>query len=183
MLRRSTREALVRELTDRAARSRSIRASTARSRSADLIIYAPGTQHSSLFPSYLTPGLSDAIAANLKAIKLLVTNIQSDAEITGSSAVDIIERAVYYLKEKGRLPTPTPCLITHYLLNDPQRPRAPRRTCRSAGWSRWRIRGWSGSGTTRRASRAATMRRRSSAHSSSLRRAVGGGAARRRLPS
>ncbi|MGH9372925.1 MAG: 2-phospho-L-lactate transferase CofD family protein, partial [Vicinamibacterales bacterium] len=87
---------------------------------ADLIVYAPGTQHSSLFPSYLTPGLSDAIAANLTAIKLLVTNIQADAEISGSSAVDIIERAVYYLKEKGRLAVPTPCLITHYLLNDPR---------------------------------------------------------------
>jgi 2-phospho-L-lactate transferase/gluconeogenesis factor (CofD/UPF0052 family) len=86
---------------------------------ADLIIYAPGTQHSSLFPSYLTPGLTDAIAANLRAIKLLITNIQSDAEITGSNAVDIIDRAVYYLKEKGRLTTPTPCVITHYLLNDP----------------------------------------------------------------
>jgi 2-phospho-L-lactate transferase/gluconeogenesis factor (CofD/UPF0052 family) len=89
-------------------------------READLIIYAPGTQHSSLFPSYLTPGLSDAIAHNLTAIKLLVTNIQSDAEITGSSAVDIIERAVYYLKEKGCVAVPTPCLITHYLLNDPR---------------------------------------------------------------
>jgi len=88
---------------------------------ADLIIYAPGTQHSSLFPSYLTPGLSAAIAANLAAIKLLITNIQSDAEITGSNAVDIIDRAVFYLKEKGRLAAPTPCLITHYLLNDPGR--------------------------------------------------------------
>ena len=86
---------------------------------AQLIIYAPGTQHSSLFPSYLTPGLSAAIAANLEAIKLLVTNIQTDAEITGSSAVDLVDRAVYYLREKGRLTTPTPCLITHYLLNDP----------------------------------------------------------------
>jgi 2-phospho-L-lactate transferase/gluconeogenesis factor (CofD/UPF0052 family) len=89
--------------------------------SADLIIYAPGTQHSSLFPSYLTPGLSTAIAGNLAAIKLLITNIQSDAEITGSNAVDIIDRAVFYLKEKGRLAAPTPCLITHYLLNDPGR--------------------------------------------------------------
>jgi 2-phospho-L-lactate transferase/gluconeogenesis factor (CofD/UPF0052 family) len=89
-------------------------------RTADLIIYAPGTQHSSLFPSYLTPGLSDAIAANLSSIKLLVTNIQVDAEIAGSSAVDIIDRAVSYLKEKGRLAIPTPCLITHYLLNDPK---------------------------------------------------------------
>jgi hypothetical protein len=88
---------------------------------ADMIIYAPGTQHSSLFPSYLTPGLSSAIAANLKAIKLLITNIQADAEIAGSSAVDIVGRAVYYLKEKERLSTPTPALITHYLLNDPGR--------------------------------------------------------------
>ncbi len=90
--------------------------------SADLIVYAPGTQHSSLFPSYLTPGLSEAIAGNLGATKLLVTNIQTDAEIAGSSAVDIIERAVYYLKEKGRLHVPTPALITHYLINEPDRP-------------------------------------------------------------
>jgi hypothetical protein len=88
-------------------------------RDADLIVYAPGTQHSSLFPSYLTPGLSSALAANLNAIKLLVTNIQADAEIAGSSAVDIVDRATFYLKEKGRLSLPTPCLITHYLLNDP----------------------------------------------------------------
>lgn len=86
---------------------------------AHLIIYAPGTQHSSLFPSYLTPGLSDAIAANLDAVKLLVTNIQTDAEITGSSAVDLVDRAVFYLREKGARQIPAPCLITHYLLNDP----------------------------------------------------------------
>lgn len=86
---------------------------------ADLIVYAPGTQHSSLFPSYLTPGLSEAIASNLTAIKLLVTNIQADAEITGSSAIDIVDRAVFYLQNRGRLHIATPCLITHYLLNDP----------------------------------------------------------------
>ena len=68
---------------------------------ADVIIYAPGTQHSSLFPSYLTAGLSEAIAGNLRAIKLLITNIQADAEIEGSSAVDIVERAVHYLQGEG----------------------------------------------------------------------------------
>jgi 2-phospho-L-lactate transferase/gluconeogenesis factor (CofD/UPF0052 family) len=88
---------------------------------AHLIIYAPGTQHSSLFPSYLTHGLSEAIAANLEAVKLLVTNIQTDAEITGSSAVDLVDRAVFYLREKGRREIPAPLLITHYLLNDPAR--------------------------------------------------------------
>ena len=87
---------------------------------ADLIVYAPGTQHSSLFPSYLTAGLSEALAANARAVKLLITNIQADAEIAGSSAVDIIERAVFYLKGKGRLTVPTPALVTHYLVNDPR---------------------------------------------------------------
>jgi len=120
--------ALARDGADRAAMSlagRSLRPPmndrlAARLATADLIVYAPGTQHSSLFPSYLTAGLSDAIAANARAVKLLITNIQSDAEITGSSAVDIIERAVFYLKDKGRRSTPTPALVTHYLLNAPQ---------------------------------------------------------------
>jgi hypothetical protein len=64
--------------------------------------------------------LSDAVAANTRAVKLLITNIQADAEIAGSSAVDIVERAVFYLKDKGRRLTPTPALVTHYLLNAPQ---------------------------------------------------------------
>jgi 2-phospho-L-lactate transferase/gluconeogenesis factor (CofD/UPF0052 family) len=92
---------------------------------ADLIIYSPGTQHSSLFPSYLTPGLGRAIAQNLTAIKLLITNIQEDAEIPDSSAVDIIDKAVWYLKEKDQRRIPTPCLITHYLLNDNSRRSEP----------------------------------------------------------
>ncbi len=92
--------------------------------SADVIIYAPGTQHSSLFPSYMTPGLGDAIASNLRSIKLLVTNIQTDAEITGSTAVDLIDRALYYLNMKGERTLPTPCLITHYLMNEPGRTEA-----------------------------------------------------------
>lgn len=91
----------------------------ARIAAADLVVYAPGTQHSSLFPSYLTGGLAEVIAGNLRAIKLLVTNIEPDAEITGSSAVDIVDRALYYLRRKDSLRLPTPALITHYLLNDP----------------------------------------------------------------
>jgi 2-phospho-L-lactate transferase/gluconeogenesis factor (CofD/UPF0052 family) len=87
---------------------------------ADLIVYAPGTQYSSLFPSYMTPGLSDRIAGNLKALKLLITNLQVDAEITGASAVALVDRALHYLTGKGSRPVPTPLLITHYLLNDPK---------------------------------------------------------------
>ncbi len=88
---------------------------------ADLIIYAPGTQHSSLFPSYLTPGMPEVIAGNLSALKVLVTNIQADAEIAGSNAVDLLGRAEYYLTNKGRSRVPTPFLVTHSLINDPAR--------------------------------------------------------------
>jgi 2-phospho-L-lactate transferase/gluconeogenesis factor (CofD/UPF0052 family) len=97
---------------------------TAKIASAALIIYGPGTQHSSLFPSYLTPGLGEAIANNLSAMKVLVTNLQPDAEITGSSAVELVERAVYFLRVKGKAPIPTPFLVTHSLLNDPSVPDA-----------------------------------------------------------
>jgi len=118
-LARLSREECARWLEDRSRPIPLNRRLRERIGSADLIIYAPGTQHSSLFPSYLTKDLSRAIASNLTAIKLLVTNIQADAEISGSSAVDIVERAVYYLKEKGKLPLPVPTLITHYIINDP----------------------------------------------------------------
>ena len=89
---------------------------------ADVIVYAPGTQHSSLFPSYLTPGVGDAIGSNLRAIKLLLTNIQTDAEIAGSTAVDLVERALHYLERGTSASLPVPCLITHYLMNEPGRP-------------------------------------------------------------
>ena len=91
---------------------------------ADLIVYAPGTQHSSLLPSYLTPGLGSRIARNLHAAKVLVTNIHEDAEIPDASAVEIVEKALYYLREKGANPLPAPCLISHYLINDPERAQA-----------------------------------------------------------
>lgn len=91
---------------------------------ADLIVYAPGTQHSSLFPSYLTVGLGEALAANVHAVKLLVTNLHADAEIHDRSAVDLAERALHYLRPEGRR-IPAPCLITHCLINRPSVDAAP----------------------------------------------------------
>ncbi len=85
---------------------------------ADLILYAPGTQHSSLLPSYLTEGLADAIAGNVRALKVLVTNIERDVEIPEASALDLTEKALFHLRNKGTLEIPAPCLISHSLLND-----------------------------------------------------------------
>ena len=93
----------------------------ARLAEASLIVFAPGTQHSSLFPSYLTDGLGEAIAANQQALKLLVTNLQPDAETADASAVDIVERALHYLRRRGEVPLAAPTLITHSLINEPRR--------------------------------------------------------------
>ena len=87
---------------------------------ADIIVYAPGTQHSSLLPSYITPQLGEVIAANSHAAKLFITNIQEDAEIPDSDAVSLIEKASFYLREKGTQTYPISSLFTHFLINKPQ---------------------------------------------------------------
>jgi len=115
------REAVDRWLADHAVTPRLDTTLAARLEEADLIVFAPGTQHSSLFPSYLTDGLGEAIAANQRALKLLVTNLQPDAETPDASAVDIVERALHYLRRRGALALPAPCLITHSLINEPRR--------------------------------------------------------------
>ena len=135
---------------------------------ADLIIYAPGTQHSSLFPSYLTPGLSDADRARTSQPSSCSSPTSRPTPRSPAAAPSISSIArCYYLNDKGRRATPTPCLITHYLRERPGPRRAGgARTCRSVKLKRSKIRGWSASPTTRRASAAATTRARCSSRSS-----------------
>jgi 2-phospho-L-lactate transferase/gluconeogenesis factor (CofD/UPF0052 family) len=77
---------------------------------ADIILYGPGTQHSSLFPSYRIARA--ALAASPAPVKALVMNLESDHDIQGLSASDIAERAMQYgapvthilLQENAALP-------------------------------------------------------------------------------
>jgi len=61
---------------------------------ADIILYGPGTQHSSLFPSYRIARA--ALAASPAPVKVLVMNLESDYDIQNLSAGDIAERALAY---------------------------------------------------------------------------------------
>jgi 2-phospho-L-lactate transferase/gluconeogenesis factor (CofD/UPF0052 family) len=63
----------------------------------DIIIYGPGTQFSSLFPSYKTPDLTEVIAASSAKIKIFVTNIHRDHDIQSLSAVDIVSTALQFM--------------------------------------------------------------------------------------
>jgi 2-phospho-L-lactate transferase/gluconeogenesis factor (CofD/UPF0052 family) len=65
---------------------------------ADIIIYASGTQHSSLYPTYLSVGLAAGIADNFRAKKFFITNIGADYETPSYKASDFIHGAFRYLK-------------------------------------------------------------------------------------
>ncbi len=91
-------------------------------RTAHLIIYGPGTQHSSLFPSYLTQGIGEAIAANRKAEKIFIANIRPDHEIQSETINTLIEKLVYYLSLKGKEPFSISDLVTRYLFQQADSP-------------------------------------------------------------
>lgn len=64
---------------------------------ADIIIYSAGTQHSSLYPTYMSAGLAQAIADNYAAFKAFVINIGADYETPSYKASDYIRGAHRYL--------------------------------------------------------------------------------------
>ena len=86
--------------------------------SADLIIYGPGTQHSSLYPSYLTEGVAEAILANAKAQKIFVGNLTLDHEIQAETINSLIEKCIGYMNRKNQLASGVGNLITTCFIHD-----------------------------------------------------------------
>jgi len=64
---------------------------------AEIIIYAAGTQHSSLYPTYMSAGLAETISDNHSALKVFITNIGADYETPRYKASDYILGAHRYL--------------------------------------------------------------------------------------
>ena len=87
-------------------------------KNADIIIYSAGTQHSSLYPSYITNGLADAIASNPSALKIFLTNIGEDYETPSYTAYDFITGALKYLKKGASSNLTTQSLIDVALVNN-----------------------------------------------------------------
>ena len=81
---------------------------------ADIIIYGPGTQFSSLFPSYKTKGIKEAIASSKAKLKIFVMNLTKDLDINAYMAEDLLDCALYYLGDSLN----TENIITHVLFND-----------------------------------------------------------------
>ena len=89
--------------------------------SADLIIYGPGTQHSSLLPSYLTRGIGEAILTNSKAEKVFVGNIAYDHDIPMRFVHHLLEGLQYYLARKGELQFELTSAVTRLFVQAPDR--------------------------------------------------------------
>ena len=83
--------------------------------SSDIIIYGPGTQFSSLFPSYLTRGLGNLIEKS-KATKFLITNIFLDNDIINENVESIISKFYFFFNKKYNSKNKTK-LVDYYLLN------------------------------------------------------------------
>ncbi|WP_327048594.1 2-phospho-L-lactate transferase CofD family protein [Microbispora sp. NBC_01189] len=78
---------------------------------AGLIVYGPGTPHFSLLPSYLTPGVADAVARSRASAKVFVVNTRDDHDSRGLSAPDLVDRTLAYLGDPGNRRR----LVTHVL--------------------------------------------------------------------
>ncbi len=83
---------------------------------ADVIIYGPGTQHSSLFPSYMTAGLAECIAANTRADKVFIANIYRDVDIQQDDAGDIARKFLFFLGRKGGCEVKWRDAVSHFFV-------------------------------------------------------------------
>ncbi len=68
---------------------------------ADVIVYGPGTQHSSLFPSYMTEGVAESIVANRAADKIFVGNILRDADMQEDDINDLARKFMLAMNRNG----------------------------------------------------------------------------------
>ena len=82
----------------------------------DIIIYGPGTQYSSLFPSYLTKNIREIIVKS-KARKFLITNIFLDNDIYKESVESIIRKFNFFFNKNKKKKINNNKLVNYFLIN------------------------------------------------------------------
>ena len=82
----------------------------------DIIIYGPGTQNSSLYPSYLTKNIKNILMKS-KAKKIFISNIFKDKDIVNETTNSIIEKFFYYMNDKKNKKLIKEKLIDYYFVH------------------------------------------------------------------
>ncbi len=86
---------------------------------ADVIVYGPGTQHSSLFPTYLTVGLGEAIRDNREAEKVFVANIGRDNDQHHAEGLEnTLGKFRYFMARRGVVDLQYSDLVSSVLVDD-----------------------------------------------------------------
>lgn len=80
---------------------------------ADVIVYGPGTQHSSLLPSYRIA--ADALRRAPARMKAFVTNLEADNDIQKWTVENLIDQALHYAGDDENQHQ----MITHVFINNP----------------------------------------------------------------
>jgi 2-phospho-L-lactate transferase/gluconeogenesis factor (CofD/UPF0052 family) len=88
---------------------------------ADIIVYSAGTQHSSLYPTYMSQGVAETISGNRTALKVFVTNIGADYETPTYCASDYLQGALSYLRMGDARAYDPADLFSAVLVNDGRR--------------------------------------------------------------
>lgn len=89
-------------------------------READIIIYGPGTQYSSLFPSYLTSGVAESIQANTKAEKVFIGNIARDYDILAEDATTLVRSFLFNMGRKVQESVACQDLVSRFFFQKPE---------------------------------------------------------------
>ena len=97
-------------------------------------MYGPGTPHSSLLPSYLTPGVADAIAASRAVAKVFVVNTRDDHDVQGLSAPDLVDLTLSYLGDPFNERRTVTHVLCHRARGAAGGAAADRRTWAGARW-------------------------------------------------
>jgi 2-phospho-L-lactate transferase/gluconeogenesis factor (CofD/UPF0052 family) len=85
-------------------------------RQADVIVYGPGTQHSSLLPSYLTEGVGRLVVENKSADKVFVANIRRDVDIERDDANDLADKLLDSMRRSGVEKVEWRDCVTHFFV-------------------------------------------------------------------
>ena len=80
---------------------------------ADIIIFGPGTQHSSLLPSYRIEGIGEALRRSQARVKAFVVNVGTDHDIQAFDAQTLIDTALKCMGDADNAGG----TITHILYN------------------------------------------------------------------
>jgi 2-phospho-L-lactate transferase/gluconeogenesis factor (CofD/UPF0052 family) len=81
--------------------------------SSDVIIYGPGTQFSSLIPSYRIRGTADAVRSSRARLKVMVMNLASDNDIQGMEVSGIVDKLLESFEDADN----EAGFVTHILYN------------------------------------------------------------------